>query len=402
MPSRDPEAQASSDIPREAVLAALDRILASEALGRAKRPAKFLRHLVETALRGDKHLLKETVLGMDVFERPAYWDPRLDPIVRQEAARLRKRLAKYYETAGVTDPVRIELPEGSYVPGFHRSFAPGPRAKPRHVWRYVAGLVALAMVAIAWRMSSRRDVSPSIAVLPFANLAKDSADEYFSDGLTDEVTDSLARLRNLRVIARSSAFQFKGKTIDVREVGRQLSVTHVVEGNVERSGDRVKIIVHLERVSDGSVLWSNTYERQASDLRGSQEAGRSKTSMPRTVSFNRCLSPRSAVSTRWRRNFAGRFARPRASLARIRSSAASTASRGTSELACVSASREGMTTSAPLSLRGFSMRSKPSGICRFRAKCYGSTTPCFLFRRRRSLTLKHLWGVFRCVYQLRR
>jgi len=117
------KSDAAGEIPPDAVLAALDTVVASAAFGTAKRPARFLRHLVETALRGERHLLKESVLGADVFDRPASWDPRLDPVVRQEAARLRKRLASYYETGGAGAEIRIELPVGSYVPVFRRKTA---------------------------------------------------------------------------------------------------------------------------------------------------------------------------------------------------------------------------------------------------------------------------------------
>ena len=113
---------AAEEIPPDAVLAALDMVVASAAFGTAKRPARFLRHLVETALRGERHLLKESVLGTDVFDRPASWDPRLDPVVRQEAARLRKRLASYYETGGAGAEIRIELPVGNSI----RISAPAP------------------------------------------------------------------------------------------------------------------------------------------------------------------------------------------------------------------------------------------------------------------------------------
>lgn len=124
----------------------------------------------------------------------------------------------------------------------------------------------MGMAILAWRIFPRRAASPSVAVLPFTDLSADQANRYFSDGLTDEITDSLARVKGLRVIARSSAFQFKGKTADVREVGRLLGVSNVIEGSIERSGNRMKIIAHLERVSDGALLWSNTYERNTADL----------------------------------------------------------------------------------------------------------------------------------------
>jgi TolB-like protein/tetratricopeptide (TPR) repeat protein len=103
-------------------------------------------------------------------------------------------------------------------------------------------------------------------VLPFVNLSADPAFGYFSDGLTAELTDSLARIKGLRVVASSSASTFKGKAVNVSDVGRALSVAEVLEGTVERSEGKVKVVAHLERTSDGSILWSNTYVRPASDL----------------------------------------------------------------------------------------------------------------------------------------
>src|ERR1039458_7442618 len=124
-PDLDKQARAETagEIPHDAVLAALGKVVASEAFGKAERPGRFLRHLVETALRGERHLLKESVLGTDVFDRPASWDPRLDPVVRQEAARLRKRLRSEERRVGEEGGVRIELPVGSYVPLFRRKSA---------------------------------------------------------------------------------------------------------------------------------------------------------------------------------------------------------------------------------------------------------------------------------------
>jgi serine/threonine-protein kinase len=271
--------EAAGAIPREAVLAALDAAVHSAAFSKAKRPARFLRYLVETALRGEGQFLKESVLGTEVFDRPATWDPRLDPVVRQEAARLRKRLAHYYESCGGEVAVRIELPVGSYVPLFRRKSAepetaavetpvvgPAPVRRRRH-WPYVAGgILSIAAAVLIWGAVSAHDSVASIVVLPFTDSTADVATQYFADGLTDEITDSLARLKTLRVIARSSAFRFKGKTIDIPEVGRLLHVGYLLEGSVDRAGDRIRIIAHLERVSDSSLVWSNTYESGASDL----------------------------------------------------------------------------------------------------------------------------------------
>ena len=134
----------SGAIPRAAVVAELDRILSSAAFAHVERPRRFLRHLVETALRGESILLKETVLGIEVFDRPASWDPRLDPIVRQEAGRLRKRLARYYGAEGARSPLRIELPVGGYVPGFRSAIAPPARLRKRSWPVLVLALVIAA------------------------------------------------------------------------------------------------------------------------------------------------------------------------------------------------------------------------------------------------------------------
>lgn len=201
--------------------------------------------------------------------------------MRSAARRLRARLDEYYQQSDADDPIRIELPLGSYVPLFrnHDAVEAAPVEAPaiknvpvrkRRVGFYAAGVLAavlcVAGAGLAWRIFSVHQLSTSIAVLPFTNLTADPANQYFSDGLTDEITDSLTRFKTLRVIARSSAFQFKGKAVDIREVGRLLHVANVLEGSVERSGDRVRVIAHLERVSDGSQIWSNTYERRTSDL----------------------------------------------------------------------------------------------------------------------------------------
>jgi serine/threonine protein kinase/tetratricopeptide (TPR) repeat protein len=110
-----------------------------------------------------------------------------------------------------------------------------------------------------------RDV-PSIAVLPFANRSRDPDDEYFSDGLADELLNVLAKIPGLRVAARSSAFTFKGKEVTVAEVGHALHVATVLEGSVRKSGNRVRIAVQLVKVSDGFDLWSETYDRTLEDI----------------------------------------------------------------------------------------------------------------------------------------
>jgi serine/threonine protein kinase/Flp pilus assembly protein TadD len=107
---------------------------------------------------------------------------------------------------------------------------------------------------------------PSIAVLPFRNLSRDVDNEYFSDGLTEEVINLLSNMGDLRVAARSSSFRFRGKELDIREVGRQLAVSSILEGSVQRSGNRIRITGQLVDVADGFQLWSGKYDRELSDV----------------------------------------------------------------------------------------------------------------------------------------
>jgi TolB-like protein len=105
----------------------------------------------------------------------------------------------------------------------------------------------------------------SIAVLPFVNMSSDKEQDFFSDGLSEELLNLLAQVPQLRVIARTSSFSFKGKNVDVATIARALNVAHVLEGSVRKSGDTLRITVQLIRASDSSHLWSQTYDRQGAD-----------------------------------------------------------------------------------------------------------------------------------------
>ena len=108
--------------------------------------------------------------------------------------------------------------------------------------------------------------TPSIAVLAFANRSASADDEYFSDGLADELLNVLARIKGLRVAARTSAFSFKGKSTTIAEIGRMLNVATVLEGSVRKSGNRIRVAVQLVKVSDGYQLWSESFDRTMDDI----------------------------------------------------------------------------------------------------------------------------------------
>ena len=108
--------------------------------------------------------------------------------------------------------------------------------------------------------------SPSIAVLPFVNMSRDEENEYFADGLSEELLNVLAKIRGLRVASRTSAFSFKGKDVDIPTVARKLNVATVLEGSVRKSGKRVRITAQLIEVASDSHLWSETYDRELDDI----------------------------------------------------------------------------------------------------------------------------------------
>jgi TolB-like protein/DNA-binding winged helix-turn-helix (wHTH) protein/Tfp pilus assembly protein PilF len=144
------------------------------------------------------------------------------------------------------------------------------------LWKLAAlpVLVVVAAAAIAGqhfrvarnRVNASLARNPSIAVLPFADMSAAKDQEYFSDGLDKQLINDLAKVSGLEVVGRSSAFQFKGKNEDLREVGRKLGVANVLEGSVRRDGDHVRITAELIKADDGFQLWSQTYDREIKDI----------------------------------------------------------------------------------------------------------------------------------------
>jgi len=111
-----------------------------------------------------------------------------------------------------------------------------------------------------------KEKPPSIAVLPFVNMSADPEQNYFCDGLAEELINSLTKIKDIKVVARTSAFAFKGKTIDVREIGRRLNVEKALEGSVRKSGNKIRITAQLVNVADGYHLWSEKFDRDMEDI----------------------------------------------------------------------------------------------------------------------------------------
>ena len=271
----------------------LDTLLASPEFASSGRKSQLLRYLVEQTLASKAPNINEYAIGLDVFERPPSFDPRIDSVVRAEVSRLRLKLRDYYENGGRADPIVIEIPQRGYVPRFTlRSFAVPtpvvveseqvvrkveppvlPRRNPALIWIAVCALVITAVGGVAyWRMrQSSAGPLKSLVVLPFENYSKDSNNDYLADGFTEELTNQLAQWRELRVVARTSAYVFKGKAVDVRQIGRELNVDAVLEGSCVRQADRIKITAQLSRATDGYHLWSRSFEARSDDMLSVQD-----------------------------------------------------------------------------------------------------------------------------------
>ena len=181
-----------------------------------------------------------------MYRRTEGFDPQVDPIVRVEAGRLRRALDHYYLTAGKNDPVLIEIPKRGYQPSFQMLQVPPSE-------------IASAP-------------GTSIAVMPLVDLTGDKEEEYFTDGLTEELTAELARYQDFRVIAAQSSMRFKGQKVDPREAGRDLNVRFLLTGSVRRDSNAVKIMVQLLDTSTAERIWGEGYRRDytAADLIGIQ------------------------------------------------------------------------------------------------------------------------------------
>jgi TolB-like protein len=279
----------SPEAPRDAgIRVCLDHVLASPEFTASRRRSQLLRYVVEQTLAGRAEHISEYGIGLDVFRKPESFDPRMEGIVRVEMSRLRRALADYYQKTGSADPWRIEFPTRGYIPaivGYPALQAGtlaaqvavvgedgGAPAQPNSRLRWWPIWSAAIIATIALGALALRNASPwpapirSVVVLPLENLTGDSRNEYLSDGITEQLTDSLAHIPSFRVVARTSAFQFKGKGVDIRDVGRQLNVDAVVEGSLRKVNDRFRLTVQVNRTVDGYHILSQTFDGGMADL----------------------------------------------------------------------------------------------------------------------------------------
>jgi TolB-like protein len=304
-------------IRHEAVRAQLDRILLSPGFAASPRLCSLLRYLVEQTLNGSAADIKEYSIGLEVFRLPPSFDPKSQSIVRSTAAKLREKLAEFYQGEGMEDPVRIEIPKGRYVPVFSSNRAPAPVPRvARSGWRTVAALAAsgvlgLAAIALATRVwqGEMPDRHPSVAVLDIRNTSGNPNDAWLSTALAEMLAENLSSAARLRIVPTEKVAQWRRELgrADVRgqiaghgrELQDRLSARYAVVADFRAAGEgaasRVDLTLQVLRLGDGKILAriSETgAEAQLYSL-GSRMAGRILTALkvPPNQDGPQCAGP---------------------------------------------------------------------------------------------------------------
>jgi TolB-like protein len=258
--------------------------------------SRFLKFVIEQALAGDAERLKEYVIGIEVFDRDASYDPRVDAIVRVEAARLRAKLAEYYAGEGRSDAVVLTLPKGGYAPAiklaerptgdangngtaapsalgsFHAAAAPvavaagaSRRSRP---WLFVGALAGVAALAVAaWATWTAPDARARVAVLPFAPYpdAADPAVDAVALRITQGVTAELMRDGRFEVVASSAASAAAATATRPRDVAATLDADVLVEARLTLAGDRVSVEARASSSAREEKLWVAGFAGSAAD-----------------------------------------------------------------------------------------------------------------------------------------
>lgn len=268
----------------EAVRGQLERILASDGFVSSDRLCRFLRFSVEAKLRGEADQLKEFLLGREVFDRNDEYDPRLDPIVRVEARRLRTKLQEYYDGAGREDAIRIEIPKGRYAPEFHVTGnggmgtdsaaaravpdgepVPAPASSPR-IRPWSAGVAALIAVAaaVAGYFAFRPPPLPQLVVLP-ASWVWNESDTTADEPLAEVIAAELANQRVADVFAWPAIARFKGQHKTTAEIAQLTNCPKALLVALRKDGGQSRVTVYLLDAERERKAWVGDYPNQPAE-----------------------------------------------------------------------------------------------------------------------------------------
>lgn len=225
----------------------LGRVLASPEFHASEKRRKFLSFVVEETLAGRADQVKGYTVATTVFNRDKDFDPANDPIVRIQAGKLRRELERYYLVDGRSDPIRIDIPKGRYIPFFIEQPAGSPLAenKPRR----------------------RRPTAPSVAVLPLTNLTENAEDAYFIDGLTSELTAELGRYQDIVAVPCNGTTPASNTPMEMKALASTLAVRFLLGGTLRRDEETTKVTFQLTDAASGQQVWTDTY-KHAPDAAG--------------------------------------------------------------------------------------------------------------------------------------
>ncbi|RUW56797.1 MULTISPECIES: adenylate cyclase [unclassified Mesorhizobium] len=272
----------------EEVRAELERILSSPEFSVPARACAFLRYVVEETLSGRATRLKGYSIAIEVFDRDENFSQD-DPVVRIEAGRLRRALERYYLLSGCTDPIRIEIPKGGYVPVFSWNVSNaveltpvGPAAAPeiskaasfsweRVHWLATATLAVVVCLTFAYWASSplvsqtslpstraADPEGPTLVVAPFADLGGGPEAKLYAMGLTEELLSILPHFKELTVYGRETSEALPPQVAPSHI--QQLGASYLLTGGVQISGARIRVTARLIETENGAILWSQTYD----------------------------------------------------------------------------------------------------------------------------------------------
>jgi adenylate cyclase len=240
----------------EQIRAHLEKILQTSPISRTARTRKFLQYVVEQTLSGNSKRLKQYAIATEVLGRGSDFDPDTDPVVRLEASKLRRALEDYYLRDGSTDPIRISIPKGTYVPAFESANREGDPGSSEEA--------AAPRGSILATLAGTTAGVQRVLVIPFHVQFRMETSEALTEGLFDQIVVELARYRDISVVTQRPAAETDTAAIDPIGAGLAGQARFVMSGGIRQNGEQIRVTVRLHDVRAGSIIWVECFDLNVS------------------------------------------------------------------------------------------------------------------------------------------